>query len=479
MSVGTSTAGGNAGVIAAGLTRLVVHAPERVLDLAVPSDVPLADLLPALVGHAAPEGTSLDESGLEHSGWVLQRLGSPALDEDATPADLGLRDGETLYLRPRREQLPPVHFDDLVDGVSTGMGERADRWRPEYTRRLLLGLAAATLAAAFTVLAGLDSAALESVLALGLGVLLLLGAFAGSRAMGDAVVGTVLGVLAVPFFALAGWQVPAGPEGPELLGARLLAGATAAAGGAVLAVAASAASAALFCAVVLVCLLGAAAGVIGLTSGLGPAEIAGPVAALTALLGTFVPVLSFRLAGLGLPPLPTNAAQLQEGIDPLPARAVLTRTAVADRYMTALYAAAGLVCALCLTALGLTALSTGAGWTTYALGGTLSLLLVLHGRGMTSARQHLAVALPGWYGALLLPVVGVWHAGTAARGAALAAGAMACAALVVAAWHVPGRRFIPYWGRAADLLHSLAAVALLPLVLIDLGVLNALRETGS
>ncbi|MFF3497938.1 type VII secretion integral membrane protein EccD [Streptomyces sp. NPDC003247] len=464
----------NASVIVAELTRLVVHAPERVIDIAVPSDVPLADLMPALVSHAAPDGTSLDESGLEHGGWVLQRLGSPALDEDATPAELGLRDGETVHLRPRREQLPPVHFDDLIDGVSTGMGDRADQWRPEFTRRLLLGLAAAALAAAFTVLAGLHAPGLQSAVAMGLGVLLLLGAFAASRAMGDAVVGTVLGALAVPFFGLAGWLVPQGPQGPALLGARLLAAATAAAGGAVLAVSAAAAAAALFAAVVLVCLLVAAAGVIGLSADLGPSQSAGTIAALTALLGTFIPVISFRLSGLRLPPLPTNAAQLQEGIDPLPARAVLTRAAVADRYMTALYVAAGVVCAACLTAL-----STGTGWEAYTLGGVLSLLLVLHGRGMTSARQHLAVVLPGCYGALLLPVAGVWHDGAAARGVALAVATVACAALVVAAWHVPGRRFIPYWGRAADLLHSLAAVALLPAVLIDLGVLPALREMWS
>jgi len=469
-----STANANASVIVAELTRLVVHAPERVIDIAVPSDAPLADLMPALVSHAAPEGTNLDESGLEHGGWVLQRLGSPALDEDSTPAELGLRDGETVHLRPRAEQLPPVHFDDLIDGVSTGMGERADQWRPEFTRRLLLGLAAAALAAGFAVLTGLHAPGVQSAVALGMGVLLLLGAFAASRAMGDAVTGTVLGLLTVPFLGLAGWLVPTGPEGPELLGARLLAATTAGAGGAVLAVAASAASAALFAAVVLVCLLGAAAGVIGLSAGLGPAESAGSIAALTALLGTFIPVISFRLSGLRLPPLPTNAVQLQEAIDPLPARAILTRTAVADRYMTALYAAVGLVCAACLTAL-----STGTGWQPYALGGVLSLLLVLHGRGMTSARQHLAVVLPGCYGALLLPVVGVWQDGAAARGIALAVAAVACAGLVIAAWHVPGRRFIPYWGRAADLLHSLAAIALLPLVLIDLGVLPALREMWS
>jgi type VII secretion integral membrane protein EccD len=464
----------NANVIAADLTRLVVHAPSRVIDIAVPSDVPLAELLPVLVSHGAAEGDDLDEGGLEHGGWVLQRLGSEAFDEDSTPTELELRDGETVYLRPRSEQLPPVHFDDLIDGVSSGMSERSDQWQPEFTRRLLLGVAGGALAAGFAVLLALPGTGLRMALSLGLGVLLLFGTFAASRAMGDAVTGTALGLLAVPFFGQAGWLVPTGPPGAELNGARLLAAATASAGGAVLALAAAAAAAALFSTVVLLCLTTAVAGALALAGGLSPAESAGAVAAFTALFGTFVPVLSFWLSGLRLPPLPTNAEQLQEGIDPLPARGILTRTAAADRYMTALYLGCGVVCAACLTAL-----ATGGGWAPFAVGGVLSVLLMLHSRGMASARQKLAIALPGCYGALLLPVAAIRHVGTPSRLAVLAVAAVACAVLVLAAWNVPGRRLIPYWGRAADLLHSLTAMALIPLVLIDLGVLPALREMWS
>lgn len=55
-----------------GLCRLTVRAPDKTLDLAVPADVPIADLLPVIAGHA---GEDLSEHGLEHGGWVLQRLG--------------------------------------------------------------------------------------------------------------------------------------------------------------------------------------------------------------------------------------------------------------------------------------------------------------------------------------------------------------------------------------------------------------------
>src|SRR3954470_9204852 len=77
--------------------RLTVVAPSGWIELAVPSDIAIADLLPALVQQA---GEHAAEEGLEHSGWVLQRLGDEPLDEDLTPAALGLLDGDTLYLRP-------------------------------------------------------------------------------------------------------------------------------------------------------------------------------------------------------------------------------------------------------------------------------------------------------------------------------------------------------------------------------------------
>ena len=49
------------------------------------------------------------------------------------------------------------------------------------------------------------------------------------------------------------------------------------------------------------------------------------------------------------------------------------------------------------------------------------------------------------------------------------------AVLAIASWTVPGRRMLPYWGRAAELLHSGLAVAVLPLTLWTLGVFGALR----
>ncbi|MFD4687720.1 type VII secretion integral membrane protein EccD, partial [Streptomyces sp. NPDC058461] len=134
----------------AGLCRLTVRAPARTIDLAVPADVPVADLLPAVLGYA---GDDLEETGVDHGGWVLQRLGGEPLDEERSLDFFDLRDGETVYLRPRVDALPEVHLDDLVDGISTALRDRPHGWTAAAGRALLRGLAVTVLAVGLVVLA--------------------------------------------------------------------------------------------------------------------------------------------------------------------------------------------------------------------------------------------------------------------------------------------------------------------------------------
>ncbi|MGW2250923.1 type VII secretion integral membrane protein EccD [Kitasatospora sp. NPDC001660] len=453
----------------AGLCRLRFHAPEAVFELAVPADVPLADLLPAIIGHAGP---GLAETGLEHGGWVLQRLGEEPLDEEQSVEALKLHDGDALYLRARHEALPPVHFDDLVDGVATGMRERGDTWRPALTRRLALALALAALAAGWIVLALPGPAAPREAAAAGVAVLLLLGAASASRAMADAGAGTALGAAAVPYLGLAALLLPAGPGGDDLLGARVLAASSAAAGAAVLSLAAVGAAAPLFIGLVLVAALGVLAGAL-LLFGLAADQLVALVSVFAVLVGSFVPSVAFRLSGLRLPMLPRNAEELQENIDPVPATAVLPRALVADDYLMALYTAIGTVCAACLTVLPFTG-----GWAGPAEAGALALLLVLHARAIGSIRQRLVLLLPGVYGAAVLLTRFTTDASPSEHLALLGALVALTAALLVAAWTVPGRRLLPYWGRIADLLHTLTALALLPLALQACGLYHSLRALG-
>ncbi|WP_228993388.1 type VII secretion integral membrane protein EccD [Streptomyces sp. DH8] len=455
------------------LCRLTVRAPARSIDLAVPADVPVADLLPAVLGYA---GDNLEEAGIDHGGWVLQRLGGEPLDEERTLDSYGLRDGDTLYLRPRTEALPEVHLDDLVDGISTTMRDHPFGWTSRVSRRVLLGIVVAVLAGGVVVLAWPGGSALSrAVFATAAGLLLLAGAGAASRAVGDAGAGAALGFMVGPYLALAGWLLPGGelggPHAYETLGARLLAASAAMAGGAVLTVAVVAAFAALFLSVAVVSLFAALAAVLLLTTDLAPVDTAGILAVLAVVLGAFVPSLAFRMSGMRMPPLPTNAQQLQEGIEPHAASAVSARAVLADGWMTSLYGAVGLVGAACVAVL-----ARERELAEIIMTVALCLLLVLHARGLGNIWQRMSLVAPGVLGLLLLVLVALPVA-TPGNRLVTAAGLLAAAAAVaIAAWTVPGRRLVPYWGRAGELLHSALAIAVLPLALWVLGVYGALRS---
>ncbi|GGR86132.1 type VII secretion integral membrane protein EccD [Streptomyces humidus] len=454
------------------LCHLTVRAPGRILDLAVPSDVPVADLLPALLRYS---GEELEENGLDHGGWVLQRLGEGPLDDEGTLESLGLKDGEVLHLRPHADALPEVRLDDLVDAIADVMNDRVHGWSPAAGRRLLRGAVALCVLTGLGVLAWPGGpVALRAVTAAVAGLLLLAGAATAVRAVGDAAAGATLGFLAVPCLALSGWLLAggtlSGPHPHHVLGARLLASGATAAGAAALALAATAVYPPLFVATAAVGIAAASAGSL-MSVGDVPADGAGAtVATVAVVLGAFVPSLSFKLAGLRLPPLPAGAQQLQEGIEPHNGGDVTARTELAGGWMTALYAATGAVCAGCLVALvrspELPQVLTAC---------TVSLLLLLHGRGLINVWQRLALVIPGLWGAALL-VVGAAARMSPADRPALVVGLLAlAAALAVASWTVPGRRMLPHWGRTAELLQSLLAIALLPLTLWTLGVFGALR----
>ncbi|MDH6143810.1 type VII secretion integral membrane protein EccD [Kitasatospora sp. GP30] len=451
----------------AGLCRLRFHTPQAAFELAVPADVPLADLLPAVLSYA---GGELAEQGLDHGGWVLQRLGDEPLDEEQSADALELRDGDTLYLRPRRAALPPVHFDDLVDGVATGVQERGDSWRPELTHHVAVAVVLLALAGGLALLALPGPAGPRAIGAAAATVLLLLGAASASRAMSDTGAGIALGTAAVPYLGLAALLLPSGPGGHELVGSRVLAAGSAAAGAAVLALAAVGGGAPVFLGLLLVALLAALAGGL-LIGGLTAEQLASVLSVVAVLAGAFVPGLAFRLSGLRLPALPRNAEELQEGIEPFPAERVLARSLVADDYLMALYTAVGAVCAGCLVLLAF----AGTGWAAPAQAGALAVLLLLHGRVIGSVRQRLALLLPGVGAAGLLVARLAMGESAGARLLVLGGLLVAGLALLVVAWTVPGRRLLPYWGRAADVLHTLSAVALVPLALLACGVYHAMR----
>src|SRR5689334_21665708 len=93
-----------------GVSRVTVVAPNTRVDLALPTDVALADLLPTVLRYA---GEDLADDPSARHGWVLSRMGGPPLPVDQSPAQLDVRDGEVLYLRPRGSEFAEPIFDDV------------------------------------------------------------------------------------------------------------------------------------------------------------------------------------------------------------------------------------------------------------------------------------------------------------------------------------------------------------------------------
>src|SRR5699024_3340856 len=197
--------------------------------------------------------------------------------------------------------------------------------------------------------------------------------------------------------------------------------------------------------------------VLGASTPLDSSQVAGIGAALPLIVLVIVPTSAFRLGGLTLPPLPTSAEEFGEDLEPIPHRVVVERSALADRYMTALHAALGLTSAVLLTLL----VSASTLWAMIT-GAVAALLLLLRSRNLTRSRQRWALLAPGAYvGGLDLILVATLLPG-ALRPVLFGGAVVLAVVLLVCSTSLPGRKLRPYWGRAVDILESLCAVAVIP-----------------
>ncbi|MBW4701850.1 type VII secretion integral membrane protein EccD [Micromonospora sp. RL09-050-HVF-A] len=454
------------------MCRLVVRGPSRQIEVAVPVGVVVADLLPALLHHL---GDGLADTGLSHGGWVLQRAGSPPLDEESTVTALDLRDGDLVHLRPRADQLPEVDFDDLVDGMATGVRDRPGRWRPELIRPVVLALAGLLLGVGLVALLMPGPVLLRAVAALAVATVALGGGAAVVRAGGERGFGVLLAVAATGYAGLAGLVLPGdgAAVGPGLTGPQVLGGTATGAAVAVLAAVLLGAATPVFVAGSTALLLGVLGGAVATVGGRTGPQAGAVVAVAATALVLMVPLFAFRLAGLRLAPLPTRPEHLQEDIDPEPAGPLMDRARAVDRLMTALYA--GLAAA---TAVALLSVAYRAGWAETTLVLLVALVWSLNARPMTSAWHRLTQAVPALVGPTAVAVQALAGAGPLGRVVALGVLPVAVPALLLAGRSLTGWRLTPYWGRVGDLTLTAAAVALLPIGLAVLHVYDYFRAIG-
>lgn len=444
--------------MASGLSRVTVVAPRSRVDLALPSDVPLADLLPTVLRYA---GTDLAEDAAARHGWTLSRLGGVVLDSSHTPAQLDVRDGELLYLRPRGDDAPRLVFDDVVDAVATAARDRAGRWTPATTR--VVGLAVGTLVllagAAGVLLAGPPHPA-GAATGLAMAAVLTIVAVVMARAVGDRRAAIAFALDGIGYAGVGGLLLLAGDRSiGDLSAPHVLVAATMVVVFTVVAAVGVADAGPVFLCVG-ICAAGLfVAAAVASVSGAGVATSAAVTVTVALAFLPVLPMLAYRLGRLPMPSLPGDADQLRRDDEPVDAMRVLGLADRADDYLAALLTALSVVGGVAAVAVW------SGGVPGVALSTVLGLLFLARARWFGQRKQRLPLLVSGVVALSAAAVtVAVEHPG--ARLLVAVAAAVAVAGASVGFALAAGRRpSSPLWGRALDMFEVVLILAVIPLAL--------------
>jgi type VII secretion integral membrane protein EccD len=453
--------------VATGLSRVTIVSPRSRVDIALPADVPLADLLPTLLRYAGAGG---DESG-RRNGWALSRIGGGELDGTRSAEAQAVRDGELLLLRPHREEQPATVFDDVVDALASGTRDRRGRWTQGASRAsgFVAGVLALTGAAVGLLFAG-PPFGLAGLAGLGLGALLLVVAVVYTRALGAPAAGAAFGVLAVVYCGLGGLLVAAGERPLHGIG---VAHATIAVAAAVVAAAVAASgvpNAAPLFLTVSVC---AVAVPLSMEAGrYVNVGIAGGAAATVVVAYAFLPampMLAYRLAGLPRPTVPSEREHMLAEPEPVDGARVLELGRRADAYLAAMLNALGIISA------GAAVLVSRVGWAGTGMAGLLGLLAILRSRWFMGRAQRMPLLTSGGVALAAAAAAAAARLDPTQRLLMVAGVALAVVLLSISLGLVGERQPDPRWGRFLDIIEVLFIIALAPLAVWVTGVLELVR----
>ncbi|WP_405103211.1 type VII secretion integral membrane protein EccD [Micromonospora sp. NBC_01412] len=448
--------------------RVTVVAPHARLDVSLPVQSTVAELLPQLVRLLA---TNADRTG--GVGWELRRFGGPPLDGAVTVSSAGMRDGEVLYLGTVDRRATPMLFDDVVDAIASAAADRPGVWRAATSRRVggavaALAFTAVAVAVGYSGLAALTTALLAGVLALAL----LVSGGAVSRAFGDRGLGAAVAAGGVPAAMIGGLSVTGGLDAAMGLTAGRLALACAAAT-LYTALAAVVVAEQRFAAAAVAAAVGSLGALAGLLTTASPASVAAVTCCAAVMASPTLPMLALRLGRLPLPGVPTDAEAFRRDERPTLGPEVVGDTETAGRVLTGLLCGLAVIVACCAGVL----LLTGGHWA-WALAGLAGAVLLLRARAYVGLGQRAALLLAGAGSVLGLAARAGLAGGPGTRlflAALLLVTGVVCATYAVrAAANTPS----PYWGRLLDVVEFLALVSLVPVAGAVLDIYGAVRAWG-
>ncbi|AUS79207.1 type VII secretion integral membrane protein EccD [Actinoalloteichus sp. AHMU CJ021] len=448
-------------------SRVTVVAPKTRIDLALPADVAVADLLPMLLEmskEATPDG------GARHGGWCLAKMGEGPLDPSRTLASLGVLDGEIVQLRRRSENPPPPLYDDVVDAISDSDPLSFRPWTKETAHRLghIAGVLALVVAAVALFVSGrsLGSAITATVTAV---VAVAAGAVV-TRAYRAPRTGLLIAAAGgLPMAFVGGlYLVPGGELAPSFL-----------LGSALVTVFASASVMLLGQGVVVFVAAGAAGALGALTFLVGtfvdhpPSGIAAGAAAVSLAALSILPRLTIYLAKLPLPQVPGSAEDLKEDTG-FPDYAIIEqRSGLAHEYMTGMIIGCGVVAAI-----GAVIAAGSDNFWGPVLGVVVSIVLLLRSRTYANGTQAIALLMCGMLTAAGL-VVG-WMTATDDQLVMLLGVFGTLMVLAVAAFVLgvvfPDQKFSPVLRRSVDIFEAVMIAAVIPVALAVMELYTTFRQ---
>ncbi|QKW11192.1 type VII secretion integral membrane protein EccD [Streptomyces sp. NA04227] len=480
--------GGQAAGTGLGFSRVTIVAPDSRVDVALPDDVPVADLYPEilrLTGQRPGEGAPV--------GYHLVRRDGTVLDGALTFAAQRILDGELLSLRPFAESLPPAVFDDVSDAVASAVSRDRTLWTDAMTRTAGLvggGTLPFLLAyVAWTSGSGHDMHGLPGIVAAVAGVLLLTLACVRARVYDDRASALALGLGALPNVAVAGSGLLPLADGEGVGRLQVLLACVAVFLGSLVLALVTPSGDGPFVAFVTASAVAAAAVFAAILAEFEPVETAAMCAPVAVGALAFLPGLSMRFARLPIGFEPPHVSQRGMGLEPAEGEPVDAER-IAARARRGHELLVGLVGGCALLAVGSCGVLGFAGNTwgqLLALATGVAMLMRAH---LFRYTAQVGAALAAGLASLGLLGLGLClnppdslagdASATDIRTLWLAAAVAAAAALVTALGLVlPRRGVTPFWGRFFEIAEGFVLLTLIPLTLAVFDVYASARAMTS
>ncbi|MFJ8585566.1 type VII secretion integral membrane protein EccD [Streptomyces sp. NPDC093595] len=476
-----------------GFCRVTVVAPDGRVDVALPEDIPVADLYPEVLrlsGQSPAPGAPV--------GYHLVRRDGTVLDGARSLAAQRILDGELLSLRPFAESLPPAVFDDVSDAVASAVARDRTLWSDGLMRGAgLFGGSVLLVLLAFVLWSSAprhDTHGLPGILAAVAGVLLLALACVRARVYDDRGSAVALGIGAMANAGVAGAGLLPLADGQGIGRLQFLLACAAVLVFSVILTIVAPGGDGPFVAFVLASAVGLLVTFVAVLTRLEPVESAGVSATLAVGVLAFLPGLSTRFARLPIGFEPPRTAIGGYGTDPEPQGPVdAERIAAQARRGHELLV--GLVGGCALLAVGAAAVlgfSDDVWAQLLALGTGVAMMMRAH---LFRYTAQVGCALAAGLGALVLlglglclnPPTELLQDALRGDGTALgirtiwlaAAVAVVAAVIVSIGLIVPRKGVTPFWGRFLEIAETFVLLTLIPLCLAVFDVYHAIRSMTS